>query len=280
MSECIGNNFILNGALLPAEHFNNSLIYEGDSVYEVIRLLNGSPIFFSDHMERLLKSVKLEGKEPLADTKILGNAIKALVLTEGKQSTNLKVVFNYSESVRNFLVYFIETSYPTSFQYKNGVKGILYFAERRNPGSKIINHKLRSSISQRLILDNAYEAILVNETGFITEGSRSNIFFMKNDVMITAPDDMILCGITRKHILDICDENKIRVEYDCVKADELRNYNGAVMTGTSPMVLPYSQIGDIEFNVKIPVIEHIRNLYIEKAEASIDQFMSLHQTEK
>ena len=44
---------------------------------------------------------------------------------------------------------------------------------------------------------------------------------MEKDTLITAPDNVILCGITRKHILDICSENNIKVKMECVKADRL-----------------------------------------------------------
>jgi branched-chain amino acid aminotransferase len=53
MNECYGKNFILNGDLQPADAFDNSFVYDGDSVYEVIRTIKGSPVFFNDHMERL-----------------------------------------------------------------------------------------------------------------------------------------------------------------------------------------------------------------------------------
>jgi hypothetical protein len=44
------------------------------------------------------------------------------------------------------------------------------------------------------------------------------------------------------------------------------------MTGTSPMVLPFNRIGDKYFNVRIPLVERLRKLYLEKAEASIGLF--------
>ena len=97
------------------------------------------------------------------------------------------------------------------------MKGILFFAERKDPESKVINHKLRSSIYHKLIHEGGYEALLVNENNLITEGSRSNIFFLKGETLVTAPDNVILNGITRKHILEICRENKIKVEFACVK---------------------------------------------------------------
>ena len=95
-----------------------------------------------------------------------------------------------------------------------------------------------------------YEALLVNENNLITEGSRSNIFFLRNNILFTAPDNMILNGITRKYILEICSENNITVKYEPVNADEISDYDAVFMTGTSPMVLPFNRIDDKFFSVK------------------------------
>jgi len=232
----------------------------------------GNPIFFSDHMERLVMSVKLQKKNILADIPDLLKAIISLARSDKKRESNLKIVFNYNSGIYNWLIYYIEPIYPTELQYRNGVKGILFFAERKDPESKVINHKLRSSIYHKLILECGYEAILVNENNLITEGSRSNIFFLKGETLVTAPDNVILNGITRKHILQICSEHKISVEYLCVSADDISEYDAVFMTGTSPMVLPFNCIGDKYFNVRIPLVERLRKLYLEKAEASIGLF--------
>jgi branched-chain amino acid aminotransferase len=274
MNECYGKKFILNGNLQPAELFDKSLVYEGDSVYEVLRMVKGNPIFFPDHMERLTTSLRLQKKEFLADSTTLRKAIINLTRSDKKRESNLKIVFNYNNGINNFLVYFIESSYPSEKQYRTGVKGILFFAERKDPESKVIDHKLRSSIYHKLIHEGGYEAILVNENNLITEGSRSNIFFMKGDTLFTAPDNMVLKGITRKHILDICSENKIKVEFLCVKADEIAHYDSVFMTGTSPMVLPFNCIDDKFFKVKFPLIESLRMIYLQKADASIGNFRS------
>ncbi len=181
MNECFGKKFILNGEMQPAELFDNSLVYDGDSVYEVIRMAKGNPVFFNDHMERLSSSVKLQGKEMLVSIEVLRRSIIELARSERKREMNLKIVFNYNNGLENFLVYFIEPMYPSTEQYKNGVKGILFHAERKIPESKLINHRLRSDIYHKLILDGAYEALLVNEKNMITEGSRSNIFFREGE---------------------------------------------------------------------------------------------------
>ncbi len=272
MNECFGKKFILNGELLPCDQFDNSLVYEGDSVYEVIKMVKGSPVFFYDHMERLATSTRLQKKEMLAEDDALKKDIINLTKSDKKKEANLKIVFNYNKDSRNYLVYFIEPIYPTEEQYRKGVKGILFYAERKDPASKVINHKLRSSIYHKLILDGGYEALLVNEKGQVTEGSRSNIFFLKGDKLVTAPDSMILGGITRKHILDICSEQNIIVRMDCVKADRISDYEAVFMTGTSPMVLPFSYIDDKKFRVSLPLVEKLRSLYIMRAEESILRF--------
>ncbi len=274
MNECFGRKFVLNGELFPCEQFDNSYVYDGDSVYEVIRMVKGNPVFFHDHMERLVSSARIQKRKLLANIPTLRKDIISLVKNERRKEINLKIVFNYNKGSDNYLVYFIEPIYPSEEQYRKGVKGILFYAERKDPESKVINHKLRSSIYHKLILEGGYEALLVNENNCITEGSRSNIFFLKNDTLTTAPDDTVLNGITRKYILDICRENRIRVKFGCVPVGSLADYDAVFMTGTSPMVLQFNCIGNIYFNVRMPLIENLRKLYIVKAEESIKRFLS------
>jgi branched-subunit amino acid aminotransferase/4-amino-4-deoxychorismate lyase len=64
------------------------------------------------------------------------------------------------------------------------------------------------------------------------------------------------------------------VEFACVKADEIKEYDAVFITGTSPMVLPFCCIDNNFFNVNIPLIERLRKLYLEKAEASVSMFRS------
>ena len=272
MSECFGTNFVLNGELQPSELFDNSMVYEGESIYEVLRTVKGCPVFFSDHMERLAASAKIQNKNVLADIAVLRKAIINLTRSDKKKVANIKIVFNYKNGSSNFMIYFIEAIYPTEEQYKKGVKGVLFYGERKDPESKVINHKLRSSISHKLIQEGAYEALLVNESNVITEGSRSNVFFLRGETLVTAPDNQILNGITRKHILEICREHKIKVAFECVNVDDMTNYDSVFMTGTSPIVLPFNRIDDKFYKVSLPLIERLRKLYVLKADESICRF--------
>lgn len=272
MNECYGRHFILNGELRSAGLFDISFVYEGESIYEVLRMVDGNPLFFPDHMERLASSVKYQNKELLADSTALKKDILKLKKSDRIKESNLKIVFNYKNGSSSYMVYYIEPHYPTEEQYRIGVKGILFFARRKDPESKVIDNELRSSINDKLVQEGAYEALLVNENNLITEGSRSNIFFLKDETLLTAPDNIILSGITRKYILEICMENCINVELACASLNDLSEYDAVFMTGTSPMVLPFCCINDKIFNVKQPLIQNLRQFYIRKAEESVRLF--------
>ena len=272
MSECYGSYFIMNGELTPSGVFNNSDVYEGDSVYEVIRMMGGAPLFFSDHMDRLIYSVEHHGRKMLSTADGMANDLLLLRKNAGVKEANLKIVFNYKDEGTTYLLYFIEAMYPTGKQYRDGVPVILFNAERDNPGVKVINHRLRSAIYHQLISDNAYEAFLVDADGYITEGSRSNAFFVKGEELFTAPDDKVLGGITRKHILDLCRQNSIRVNMECVRADEIGEFDSVFMTGTSPMVLPVNAVGALAFRTDNPIIARVSELFSARVKESIISF--------
>jgi branched-chain amino acid aminotransferase len=275
VSECFGKYFIYNGELLFARRFDNSMVYEGESFYEVIRVIKGLPVFFTEHIDRLNKSVTLAGRKMVADMDILRNKVIEYSGAEKIDEINLKMVFNYKQDGSSYLLYYIEPIYPTAEQYRHGVKGILYPAERKDPEVKVIDNDLRSGIKHKLILEKGYEALLVNRNGCITEGSRSNIFFISGNRLSTAPDSCVLGGITRKYLIEICRENGIALDYICVNADEITDYESVVMTGTSPVVLPFNCIDDILFSVAHPLIAHLRSLYLKKVEESLKLFVNM-----
>jgi branched-chain amino acid aminotransferase len=274
MKECCGKNFILNGEIKPAEEFDNNLVYVGETIYEVIRMVRGVPVFFNDHMERLSRSISIQNMEMITGISTLKNDTIRLNESEKRKEVNIKIVFNYKDDLQNYLIYYIESNYPTPVQYGKGVKGMLFWAERKDPQSKVLNNRMRAAIHQALVDENAYEALLVNNENLITEGSKSNLFFMSADTLYTAPDECILKGVTRKHILDISRTEQIPVEYRCINADDLDKYDAAFMTGTSPMVLPFCCVNGTFFSVSHPLLERLRELYIQKVEESLHEFSS------
>ena len=92
--------------------------------------------------------------------------------SERFDKVNIKIVYNFNEGVLTRLLYYSKPSYPDEALYRTGVKATLYMFERENPGAKILRNNLKRSISGILESKSAYEAVLVNKEGMITEGSR------------------------------------------------------------------------------------------------------------
>lgn len=190
MNECFRDKFIYNNKVLNCIEFNPILINQGKSLYEVIRLIDGIPLFLEDHLERLAYSASVTGLKLWLSPDEIKSWIKELSKINMTKDGNIKIVFNFNEKEgNNFLAFFIKHSYPTEDMYINGVKTSLLEEERDNPNAKIINKNLREKSDKLIKEKDLFEAILVDRNGNVTEGSRSNIFMIKGNKVYTAPKE-------------------------------------------------------------------------------------------
>lgn len=236
------------------------------SIYEVIRVIDGVPIFIEDHLERLKKSIKL-ANYTLDRTDIeIKNDVKKLIKINNIKNLNIKLLFTKIEEIGNvILIYVIESYYPEPKLYKTGIHTILFYYERKKPNIKIIDEDFKKTIEKRLDETTAFEAILVDKDGYITEGSRSNIFFVKGDKIYTVPGRKILLGITRGKVLEVSNELNIEVIEKNVHLEDLDIIDGAFITGTSINVLPITTIENKKLNsVNNCIIKRLSRGYLEK----------------
>lgn len=269
--EAILNYYIYNGQEYTTD---NSMGFEkitSPSVYEVIRIIDGVPLYMEEHLHRMKESAKLLGYSIDKRDKDIYNEIYRLIKINDYPDMNIKLqCSNFKDDNQIFLVYFIKSSYPSGEVYKGGIHTILYNSERENPNAKVINSDLRESINKKLQEEEAFEALLVNESDRITEGSRSNIFFVKEGKVYTAPAGAVLLGITRKKIVNICKGLSIELVEEEVAAKSIKDFDGAFMTGTSVNVLPISSIGHIQYNsVNNLTIKKIGKAYMEDLEGYV-----------
>lgn len=270
MSECISNRFLADGQLRESVYFSDSLINNGTSLYEVIRVIEGKYLFLEDHLDRLQNSLRLFGFEREKTDislyiKYLLNYKRETEINEG----NIKLVVNFQDADKNnpnCYVYQINHSYPEPNNYKTGVYASLTSGQRINPNVKFLNHKIRILVLKEFTNKPVYETFLVNEDGNITEGSKSNLFLIKDNSVYTSPDDTVLQGITRKHVIDICADRNIPVIQKLISADSLTDYNAAFLTGTSAKVMPVRQIDQFIFSPGNELLQMIMNAYNEKIE--------------
>lgn len=269
--------YIVNGEVYSTEKSRISDLISLPSIYEVIRVIDGVPLYVEEHLLRMRKSAELLGlKINKSDAEIL-NEIKKLITINKFPNLNIKLVFsNLNKSNQLFLAYFIKSYYPEKEVYEKGIHTILFNIVRENPNAKIVNMSFKERVKKELEDKNAFEALLVNENGYITEGSRSNIFFVIKDKVYTAPEGEILQGVTRSRIFKVSKELRIDIIEKHIHIDELKNLDGAFMTGTSVNVLPIKTIDKIELDsVNNKIIKELSRGYINDMKKYIESRKNL-----
>ncbi len=272
MGECAGKFYIYNGELRSCSVFVTSEIFEGESAYEVIRVIDMVPLFFEDHFKRLEKSTELIGNKIGLTSSGLYAQVKKLIVKNDLKNGNLKLFLNFTDNTSDLYLFIVESQYPDSEMYKEGVPAIIYFAERKNPTAKIFNHRMRSSIYEKLIMESAYEALLINKDSFLTEGSRSNIFVVFKNRVVTAPDKFILGGITRQYIINMCRKLDVSLELRLISLDELKSADAVFLTGTSPHILGINRVDNINFKVDHPITILLSEAYRQR----VDEYIINH----
>lgn len=244
MSECISKVFIYNGEVMPVDEFETLYPKSEKLLYEVIRIIHGKPLFLKEHLERLKNSIDFSGvKGNFLEKDIRWNILK-LIKENSIEQGNIKLILDEN----NTLIYSVKYSYPSEEMYSTGVKTILYFGERENPNAKVINKSFRQVIDEKLKETNSYEAILVNKDGYITEGSKSNIFMIRENYVFTAPIKAVLPGITREMIIKACESIGLVVIEKNIHYKDLIELDGLFISGTSPKVLPINEVQGEKFN--------------------------------
>lgn len=244
MYDIEGEYFLINGEVKPVAEFDPKLIIKGRPLYEVIRVMDGKPLFYSEHISRLHNSARLAGTEiPVADGELKSQVAELLELNN-LNSGNFKIIFSEGQ----LSVFKVRHKYPDKTMYEGGVDTVLYHGERKNPNIKAIDTVFRSGTNEKMMEKNAYEAILVDKKGFVTEGSRSNIFMIMGDNVITSPVEDVLPGITRDKIIEISKKLGYNVMEKKVSYLDLEAMDGLFISGTSPEVLPIRKVDGLQFD--------------------------------
>jgi len=251
-------------ANLPIQKTNPDII----QLYEVIRIVDGIPVFLEDHLNRLYHSAQLTCMDQLPDPVSLKAMIKEYISTQKRDAGNIKLSFSFIDSASEpqSELNFIPHYYPSDEEYTNGVKVGLLKAVRPIPHAKVQNSGIRERANQSISDNHLFEVLLIDSEGNITEGSRSNVFFIKNQTLYSSPVAKILEGITRIKIMQICETAGIRVIESAIPASTLDQFEAAFLTGTSPNVLPISSIEKIEFKTDLPLLLRMQELYDKMVE--------------
>lgn len=267
MSEAIAEKFIFNDEFYKVNEFDKLYQNINPSIYEVLRIDNGVPLFLEDHYSRLKASIEIIGYTLSLSFDQINSKLNTIISENKMINCNVKIVINaFGSPTPNLYIYFIESHYPDATLYVEGITTMTYKAVRENPNAKIIYAEMRKNINIKLEQLKHYEALLVNTDNNVTEGSRSNLFFIKDGTVYTAPGDEVLIGITRTKIIDLCKQNNINVHEASIALKDLNTFDTCFISGTSPKVLPIKKIDDMEYDTKNPLLIRILRLYNEEIE--------------
>ncbi|PAE24613.1 D-amino-acid transaminase [Bacillus sp. 7894-2] len=251
----------------------------GDGVYEVIRIYNGKMFTADEHLERLLESGrKIELSIPYSKDQLKQMIIEMIE----RNNLELGIVymqFSRGTSPRNhaypgtdvspvLTAYTRETTRPVE-SMRNGVKAILIEDIRwLRCDIKSLNLLGNIMAKQKAAQSGCFEAIQ-HRGDTVTEGSSSNIAIVKDGTLYTHPaTNLILNGITRRKINEICRENGIALEESAFTKEDLLAADEVFMSSTSAEVTPIIEIeGKLIGNGSPgPITNKLQNLFEEAIE--------------
>lgn len=264
MHDAIGKYFIAYQKEIPIENFEQfaGVIESSRVIYEVIRIEESVPLFIEDYLNRMENSFQIIGKTIPVAREEIHKIINKLVKLNNHTSGPVKLILGIADNPL-FLVYLMKPHLPKPEEYISGVNTILLKAMRSNPNAKIWNEDLRKKSIEMLSSSSAYEAILVDENDCITEASRSNVFFIRNNMVFTSPSDLVLPGITRMKVLEVCNKMNFGVQFVQVKLSELQTFDACFLTGTARKIVPVKHVDHINFNPHHPLLLKVSKAFDE-----------------
>jgi len=267
------NYFVLDDDLRSSCDFNPSSLYSGISIYEVIRVQYALPLFLELHIKRFYASAKLENLEIPFDSDLLKHRLKALIETNQLSQGNIKFLFHKSkDGIGHFMAWVMPFFYPSDEQYREGVKVELMKAKRPRPNAKKAMYQLREKADTFIHEKACFEVVYYNAAGWVTEGSRSNVFFVKDSQIITPEKSMVLPGVTRERVMELATELEFTILETKIKLKQLPDFDACFLTGTSPKILPIYQLHSSLYSIGHPIVTKLMAAYDAHTESYLKKF--------
>jgi len=270
----------LNGAFVPEEKavvsvFDRGFLY-GDGLFEAVRVFNGKPFRWREHMDRLRAGAEfLKIKLPYSQHRLHTTAEK-LIQQNKMPDCLLRLTLTRGIGAAGYS--------PASAR-----KPTLAMALRSAPkpdGARLPQWKLASS-SFRLKADDplarfktcnklpqvlaraeaddagAHEALLLNTDGFVAEGTSSNVFWIKGGVIYTPPVAAgILPGVTRSVVFEIATKLGISIREKNIRLKDFGRMDGVFLSLTSRGIVEATSLDGQELKTS-ELTQRMRDAYDE-----------------
>jgi len=247
-----------NGNWVEAEQavipFNDQGFLYGDSLFETIRVNHGQPFRLSKHLERMqsgMETIHLDADEMMLEIpNILGafitknnldNALARVIITGGVRqgsswrSESRPAIYVSSRPISELeswparVVFLEEKNYP-----------ILRFHPAIKSGNYLGNMMAKKDAEDA----GAFEPVFVNRDGYITECAIRNVFFIKDDILLTPSLELgVLPGVIRDTIMELAEKRGLKVRETLIIKDDVQEMDEAFISSTGVGVLPVTWDG-------------------------------------
>jgi len=283
-----GKSIWKNGALIPwaqaTTHVLTHALHYGTAVFEGMRCYQastGSAVFrLREHLTRLDRSARIIGMGLPYTVDELVKATEETIHANGLASCYIRPIAyrGYGSMGVNprpapidvVIAVWPWDAYLGSEALENGIAaGVSSWRQRginSTPGGvKSSAGYLNSGLAHMEALDHGYgEAILLNESGYVAEGSGENIFIVRDGIISTPPlSDGILEGLTRNSVIQIArDFGHTVAEHSLVRTD-LYGADEVFFTGTAAELTPIASVDNRTIGKPGPVTKELQSRFFE-----------------
>lgn len=280
----------LDGKLLPWRdakvHVLTHTLHYGMGVFEGVRAYKtdrGAAIFrLAEHTERLFNSAHILGMPMPFDRETLNRAHRTVVRENGLSSAYIRPMCFYGSegmglradnlNVHAMVAAWDWGAYLGQEAMEDGIRIKVSSFTRHHVNitmckAKANGNYLNSMLALKEALDCSYdEALLLDNEGFVMEGSGENIFIVREGVLYTPDLTSALDGITRKTVMDLCRELGLQVVEKRITRDEVYVADEAFFTGTAAEVTPIREVDGrmIGLGHRGPITERLQGLYFDQ----------------
>ena len=255
----------VNGRITPAATavisvFDHGFLY-GEGIYETMRTYHRRPFLYDRHMRRLRRSAKMiKLPLPFTDEELAAQIrdTQALATIDGEVYIRVLVTRGTGELTYDpkatpnpsFVIIVKPQIDPEPEVYENGVRVVIVDIVRNHPDS--VNPMIKSNnlmnsalAMQEALRSAAFEGVMRNYRGELTECTTSNLFIVKNRVALTPPLEAgLLPGITREFLFDMGKEMGVDVREQTLRDDDLFGADEAFLTSTTREAVPIVAVND------------------------------------
>ncbi|MBP5655906.1 MAG: aminotransferase class IV [Clostridiales bacterium] len=244
----VGAQVFVNGSYFAVSSPEVAVLqepYDKLAYYETIRLMDKTPLFWEEHLERLSKSVSSDLSDSITLEGIVEDIKDFLTKVPNEDYRSLRIVASPDYRV----IHYVDITLPTEEDFKSGISAASLLWERQDPNIKAFRGDYKAAVAAVFDETEAFEVVLADNDGRLYEGSKSNFFAIVDGAVYSAPDDKILIGITRRRVMEALDKEGIELKIGTFTLNELKESGAALFVSSTPFdILPIASVDGVEFS--------------------------------